>query len=339
MSGEREQRFVLAEHIRSVDRVMVLNGAGVHNVGDEAILEGILHQLPRRQQAVVVSRDPRDTRQLHGVRAVAPWLAPLTLLRTQVLVIGGGMFSSHMGPMQRLIPWFVRLALFLHVRCLFIGVGIYANTPPKILRRMRAIMPRLAQISVRDGVCADVVTSLGGAVEVIPDLANHMPSAPLEQADDILIAEGIPPERPLIGLALTATGLDDAEVLAETFVAVIEGLPEANFVFLPMSQHPWVPRHNDLVLAERIATRAPNLHIIRGWYGPEQILALFARFDVAVCMRYHSLLFAWRQGCAIIALPYSPKCDDFIGAHGLQQAEFDAAAIRRDLDRLTGSAP
>ena len=327
---------MLADQVRSQDRVLVLNGAGVYNVGDEAILEGVLHQLPRREQAVVVSRDPEDTRRLHGVQAIAPWMAPFELLSVRVLVIAGGMFSSHMGPMQRLIPWFIRLARLFGVRCLFHGVGIYANTPPATLARLRAVMPAVESVTVRDRVCVDVVAELGVTAEVVPDLANYMPSAPESEADDILLAEGVPATRPLVGLALTATGLEDDSQLIETFAALINDTPQATFVFIPMCQHPYVPSHNDLVLADRIAERAPALHIMRTWYGPQQVLAVFGRLDAAICMRYHSLLFAWRQHCATIALPYSPKCDDFIQAHQLVQAEFDATAIRAQLEDMIG---
>jgi polysaccharide pyruvyl transferase WcaK-like protein len=330
---------VLADRLRPGDRVLVLNGAGVYNVGDEAILEGILHQLPHREQAIVISRDPEDTRRLHGVRAVGPWGALLALLRVQVLIVAGGMFSSHMGPMQRLIPWFIRLARLFRVRCLFEGIGIYANTPPETLARLRAVMSSVESVTVRDSVCVEVVAGLGARAEIVPDMANHMPAASEAEADDLLLAEGVPAARPLVGLALTVTGSDDAARVVETFSALVNEMPEVTFVFTPMCQHPWVESHNDLVLADRIAARAPALRIIRGWYRPQQVMAVFGRLDAAVCMRYHSLLFAWRQNCPIVALPYSPKCDDFIQAHELPQSDIDAGAIRAHLENLIGSMP
>jgi hypothetical protein len=67
-----------------------------------------------------------------------------------------------------------------------------------------------------------------------------------------------------------------------------------------MSQHPFVPAHNDLLLGRRLQLRSPRLAILEGSLRPEEVMAVFGSLSAAVCMRYHSLLFAARAGTPII---------------------------------------
>jgi polysaccharide pyruvyl transferase WcaK-like protein len=66
----------------------------------------------------------------------------------------------------------------------------------------------------------------------------------------------------------------------------------------------------------------PELNaVIEGLLDPAMALAVFGSLDAAVCMRYHSLLFAARSDTPILALPYAPKCDAWLDEHDLQAVE------------------
>jgi polysaccharide pyruvyl transferase WcaK-like protein len=108
---------------------------------------------------------------------------------------------------------------------------------------------------------------------------------------------------------------------------LIDSLPEAQFCFVPMSQHPTVPHHNDLLLARQLQARSQRLTVLEGWHHPADVMALFGHFTVAVCMRYHSLLFAGCNGIPIVPIPYAEKCADWVQEHGIVPAELTTESL------------
>ena len=90
--------------------ILIVGGYGYRNVGDEAILAGLLERLAHRR-VTVVSRSPEETSPMHGVRSVSIARALPELFRHRSLIIGGGgLFGRDMGGLGRLLPAFGLLA-------------------------------------------------------------------------------------------------------------------------------------------------------------------------------------------------------------------------------------
>ena len=80
-SATREGPVLAPLDLRQGDRVLVLGGYGVKNVGDEAILAGLLSTLPPHVHVRVVSRAPRETAKMHCKRFWMPLpMIPLSRL-------------------------------------------------------------------------------------------------------------------------------------------------------------------------------------------------------------------------------------------------------------------
>jgi len=313
--------------IRPGDRVLVLGGYGVRNVGDEAILSGLLNELPECRLRVV-SRAPGETSEMHRVKALSTALAPAAAWGSDVLIVGGGgIFSGHMGTMGKLIPLFSRLALVRGLRVTFQAVGVYSSAPPWVVRSIAAVAPKLASITVRDAASARFLRSWGVEAPVVPDLSQAMPSAPSKTGRELLRTLGLRPRRPRVALCLTATEPSLTEALLRSVARAIDALPEVQFAFVPMSHHPTVPRHNDLQFGQRLRSMAPRLAVLEDWLHPAEILALLGQFPVVVCMRYHSLLFAARAGAEIVAIPYAEKCSSWLEEQGLDPVGTDEASL------------
>ena len=105
--------------------VLIIGSYGAGNLGDEAMLEVILRELPVNYQRRVLSGDVADTKRRHGVK-VAPhlpfgvrsflsfgWLKSLKFLRKSSLVLlgGGGLFTdSYSSKAVYLWAWHVFIA-------------------------------------------------------------------------------------------------------------------------------------------------------------------------------------------------------------------------------------
>ncbi len=323
------------------DRVLVLGGYGTRNVGDEAILSGLLSQLPRGIDVRVVSRNPAETMALHGVRAVSPGGAPAALLHSNVLIVGGGgIFSGHMGPFGKLMPFFALLAKARGARVAFHGVGVYPSAPLLVRRSLRWVAPRLASFSVRDDISLRTLESWGIGARRVPDLSSSMAPAPRDRGASLLLSMRLEAHKPKVALCLTATEPRIEGALLEAVPRLVRTVGEAEFCLIPMSQHPTVPRHNDMALAQKLMARAPGLHVLEGWHHPADILSLFGLMDAAVCMRYHSLLFAERAGVAVVVVPYAEKCESWLEESGMRPTPPTAAELAQAVRRaLSHPAP
>ncbi|HEX2171554.1 MAG TPA: polysaccharide pyruvyl transferase family protein [Dehalococcoidia bacterium] len=158
---------------------------------------------------------------------------------------------------------------------------------------------------------------------------------------DMLSREGIPEDVRLIGMSVREQGaaapeLDNAayhDLIATTADYMVRRY-DARIVFVPMERA-------DLREIHRVISRMgdpKHAHVLKAEYRPRQILGLMGRFEMAVGMRLHFLVFAALSGIPMMALPYAPKVMDFLTSLGIEQRtaleEAHAGAFLADLDRL-----
>lgn len=313
--------------VESGARVMILGAYGMGNVGDEAILGGLLQRATARERLVVVSGAPAETEALHGVRAVGPSGALPALRDVDALLIGGGgLFSRHMGRFGRMIPLFGLSALAMGKPVTIEGVSVDRSLPPMAKPFLIQLARRAVRVAVRDQHSARVLRAWGIDAAVEPDLSTYLEPPGKEESMGTLASTGLDPTRPVVGLCLTAVEPNLDPVL-EMMPAVIERLPGVQFCFVPMSRHRSVSRHNDVLPARRIQRRAPDLRILTGLHHPREVLGLFSHFSAAVCMRYHSMLFAQRMGVPVIGIPYAQKCESWMREHRLRTVPLTEDAL------------
>ncbi len=301
---------------RMAEPVLVIGGYGYGNVGDEAILAGLLARLTDRQMSVV-SRDPEGTRRLHAVDAMGIREAAGALRRHRALIIGGGgLFGRDMGAIGRLLPAFGLLAGALGRQVLIEGVDIDAKLSPSARLFVPTLMRRAAHVSVRDRGSIGVLRNWGVSADLAPDLSNWMPMAPVGDGRALLRAASIDTSRPVVGLALTGVQPAVGDHALAAVAGAMDALPGVQFVFLPMSRHPSVIKHDDLVFAERLRAMQPRLAVVDESSHPSIVLAAFTQLTAVVAMRYHGMLFAERAGVPLVPLAYAEKTARWLAERG-----------------------
>jgi polysaccharide pyruvyl transferase WcaK-like protein len=321
---------------RLPDPILVVGGYGYRNVGDEAILSSLLRTLEGRR-VTVVSRMPAETSAMHRVRAVPITAAIPELMRHRTLLIGGGgLFGTDMGLVGRLLPAYGLAASSLGVTVALYGVGIDPGLPGASAVALRHLARRAAQVLVRDRRSAELLRDWGVDAAVGPDLSAWLPAAPSGVGAALLRSAGIDPRRPIVGLSMTAVNPDVTRAATDAVTEVMDALPEVQFCFIPMSQHPFVARHNDLVLARQLQARQPRLRVLEGTPHPAQVLSVFGHLEAAVCMRYHSLLFAARAAVPIIPIAYADKCRTWLAERGEEPIDPTAANL---MDHIRRAVP
>jgi polysaccharide pyruvyl transferase WcaK-like protein len=233
-----------------------------------------------------------------------------------------------MGLLGRLLPAFGLFAAAIGREVALVGIGIDRDVPAPSARLMRALARRATTVVVRDRESAETLASHGIRAQQQEDLSALVPSAGRREGVKALRTSGLDPgRRPIVGLCLTAVNATLVEAVVGAVVGAVDALPELDFCLIPMSRHPFVGAHNDELLARRIVAAQPRVRILEGVEDPARLLGVFEALTGAVCMRYHSLLFAERAAIAIVPIAYSEKCRRWLRDYDLRSVEPTAAAL------------
>jgi len=296
--------------------ILVLGAYGYRNVGDEAILAGLLRQLDSGVKVSVISRSPAETQAILGVRSVGISSALAELRRHRSLLIGGGgLFGRDMGALGRLVAPFGLTAAAMGRTVAIAGVGVESELPMTTIAALRLLARRAVSITVRDRHSQSLLSGWGIESALTEDLSEWMPPGTRKDARGILRAAGLESGRPIVGLCLTDVGQGSSGLLEKAVAELVDAFPEAQFCFIPMSQHPFVPAHNDLLLGIRLRAASPRIAVLDGQHHPADVLAIFPLLAAAVCMRFHALLFSARAGIPLVAIPYAEKCQTWLDEH------------------------
>ena len=292
---------------RLPDPILIVGAYGYRNLGDEAILAGLLSKIgPRR--VTVVSRNPAETSMLHGVRAVGIGGA-VAALRTHasVLIGGGGIFGRDMGRIGRLLPIYGLTALALRRTVVVEGIDLDEHLAPSARALAPLLMRGATRVTVRDRRSAAILEGWGARANVAPDASAWMPAAPPDAGRRALQSTGVDIGRPVVGLALSGVEPRAADAAVAAVIGAMDALPEVQFCFIPMSRHPFVASHDDTAVARRIQSARARLTIVDAALHPATLLSAFGQLSAAVAMRYHAMLFAERAGIPLVPLVYAEK--------------------------------
>jgi polysaccharide pyruvyl transferase CsaB len=318
----------------AVYRVGISGSYGGLNLGDEAILEGIIKELRASLpvEITVFTRDATDTRRRHAVEhAVAvreflredvlPALEPLDLF-----ILGGGgiLFDREVAIYLRE----VELAHELNVAVMIYGV----SAGPLEDARSQALVVRCFEIAdaatVRDWRAKNVLEYSGvrREIRVTADPALLIEREPL--SEHALQMEGLTNRRRLVGMSVREpgpaapdlAGMEYHSLLANAADYIVDRL-DADIVLVPMER-----RQHDLQHSHAVLARMRGVHhasVLRGEYSSGQLLSLIGHFEFVVGMRLHFLILAALQNVPFLPLPYAPKVAGFVEELGLEPPSFE----------------
>jgi polysaccharide pyruvyl transferase CsaB len=331
-------------------RLLICNAAGCTNLGDDAILLGMLGQLRSESPGAsfAAAGGPHLAQLLREegmeeVKAIshddAAALARAIEEASLVVIGGGGLFYDHTyrADLARLLEerpdrqWlfhFARIAAAAKAArkpVMLYGVGV----GPLLSEAARGTMSWLAQqveaITVRDLPSREALLGLGVARERVklaadPALAFHPGEQPPARPQASREGRGA---RIAVNLrpwfAFETIGRDDRKM--EALLAAVAGAAArlsrqagASFVFVSLQRSP----EDDGAIGRRLQEAAPGCELASP-ASPSQAQALLAGCDLLLGMRLHSLIFAAKAGMPFLALDYDPKVRAFAESVGMEE--------------------
>jgi polysaccharide pyruvyl transferase CsaB len=314
---------------KDIYRVGITGSYGGLNLGDEAILQSIISQLRKdlpNLELTVFSRDAEDTKRRHNVdRAVAVRkLARAEVIpeveRLDMLVLGGGGILYDADARTYLRE--VQIAREKRVPVFVYAIGAGPLTHAAAQAAVRDNLADIDIVTVREKSAHRVLEEAGLHRDVIvtADPALLLKPEPLPRG--ILRAEGLEGRRRLIGMSVREPGVAAPDLDEKVYHALIANAADfmvdrydADVVFVPMERSVLDTQHSHAVIAKML--RAQRATVLKGEYTSGQILSWMGKFDFALGMRLHFLIFAAIQGTPFVALPYAGKVSGFLEALGV----------------------
>lgn len=299
-------------------RVGISGSYGGWNLGDEAILQGIISRLRESLpvEITVFSRDPEDTLLRHRIEKALPVrrMSRSEILpevrRLDLLVLGGGgiLFDGEATTFLRE----ARTALEYNIPVMVYAVGAGPLRERHEQKMVREVLNKVAAITVRDRRSRQLLEEVGveREIEVTGDPALLLEEEPLPEGT--LEREGLGGERRLIAMSVREPGKAAPDLSEDTYHALLANTADfmvdrfgADVVLVPMERKMLDIQHSHAVIARML--RAPRAGVLKGKYTSGQILSLMKHFELVVGMRLHFLIFAALAGVPFVALPYAPK--------------------------------
>ncbi|MEU5831816.1 polysaccharide pyruvyl transferase family protein [Micromonospora tulbaghiae] len=326
----------------------VLGSYGGRNLGDEAILTGLLDDLRRHEphaRIIVFSRNPAHTALAHPDVEAVPWegvsrvdSSPV-LNQLDLLILGGGgiLYDKEARRYLRV----VRVAQERGLPLLTYAVGVGPLTDTLDSGMVRETLAQAVEVTVRDQESRMVLEEAGlvNPITVTADPAFLL--EPEEFPQQWLREEGVPAGSRLVGLSVREPGRAAERLDVDGYHRLLAQIGDflvhridAYVLFVPMERDDI--RHSHGVLSHM--TAADRGRILHGDYRPAQILGLMRHFDLAVGMRLHFLIFAAMMGTPFLPLPYAGKVFDLaqrLGVPALRGVEREVEGpLLAEVDRL-----
>lgn len=291
-------------------RPLLVGYYGEHNLGDDALLEVLLAQMPGHCRATVTARDQAEVRRLHGVATVdrrRPAAVLAALNHCDALVFGGGSLLQDVTSFASLLYYG---ALVAAARLRGRPVLLWAQgLGPLRRRRSRLLVAGLLRLvqgcSWRDAESAALARGLGWQ-----PLGHQLASAGAGVGSDPVWSLEAPAWSGTGGpvvLCFRPTAQLQGEAWRPWLEALEQLAPERELLWLPFH------RHQDRGLLDRLraegllgsalAARSRELTPDR----VEDALAVCARSGLVLAMRLHGLILAAVSGAPVAALSYDPK--------------------------------
>lgn len=306
--------------------IVVCGNYGATNVGDEAILEGILLLIRRSLDGAditALSADPEGTAAVHGVKSLplvpagvrsflhgissgSLWKTLKVIKKADLFILGGGgLFTDE--KLRAVFIWALQTRVAAWYKTPIFSLGQSVGPLKSFLGRRFAgkAFQRAQIVTVRDQASSDLVKRLG--VDDVHALAD-----PVFALDSTAPASHS--AEPYVVLSVRPWISGDATRIHGELAAFIDWLwreHKLKTLLVPFQ----VSHDNDVHELSSLAAMVKDsqaVEIVDYTADYHRIVELMTRSTAVIGMRLHSLIFSSLAHTPFIALSYSQKVDNFV---------------------------
>lgn len=350
-------------------KITIMGYYGYGDVGDEAILDGILSLIPEGNNVRVLSSDPIHTEKNHLVKSHHSLLSrrkkatsnviskifyllyekskkPFILLQntkmmsdTDLFILGGGglIQDSYKGWKHKL-PVYLSylLAKILNRKTMILSVGVGPLETKSFRFLTKTLFNQADMITVRDAESKETLERAGVSknISIVPDPAFLLSQR--FRGKDILRQNNIPTNKPIVGVCMHGW---------------IKGFKEGNRIYKPRLKE-FIEflsiireKHNSTIvfiptgganegsidpLAKKICDQLPGCHTLPGEFPPGDMMNLLSRIDILISMRLHAMILASNVFTPSIGIVTDRKMVNFMKMTGQEGNVIEFGSLEPD---------
>jgi len=292
-------------------RVLLIGDYGAGNLGDEAILQGMLQVLAERglarEDLAVYSWNPEETTSLFGVPSIQrDDNRNLPEDYDRLIVGGGGIFYAANVPLY--FRWiFQYLTLPKPVEVYGVGTDeLYGAAP-----FLREVLNKVDDLSVRTEWDKGHLESIGVNREIrVVDCPSLLVPTPSWKGIVDVLGKHFDVSRPLIGICLKPCRI--GENFTHRFLSYIRNrvLPEYDLVPLIMCRHLFSPDEMDEVSLRALFKKLDLFDGLEEWFSmkftPSFMKGVVQSMDRVITNRKHPMMFAAQKGIPVMVIEDTP---------------------------------
>jgi polysaccharide pyruvyl transferase CsaB len=289
---------------------------GKGNGGDEALLASLLQMLPENVTPLVLSGNPSQTRKRYKVWScdrMSAFPVIRALRNSDAFIWGGGSLiqdtTSAISPLY--YAGLMGLAQRMGLKTIAWAQGIGPLKRQLTQRVARQSFGGCTAVSVRDSGSAAILSEWQIPFIQAPDPVWALDSTPVEGLWDL--------PAPRVAVTLRSHPLLTPQRLANLTRALVDFQKATNTCILLVP----FQATQDLAIAESIQSQLTGASKIFTVEDPKKLKGLFRGVEMAIGMRYHSLIMAAAAECRCIALSYDPKVTQLMQELNLPGWELD----------------
>jgi polysaccharide pyruvyl transferase CsaB len=285
-------------------QVVLCGYYGEGNGGDEALLASMLEMLPANIKPLVLSADPAQTYQRYGVAAIPRKSLKVVaaLQQSRAFILGGGSLLQDVTSVQSAIYYggLVGLAQQLGLQTVAIGQGIGPLHQPLSQWIAKRAFGSCAALSVRDTASAFLLQDWGITCMMAPDPVWNLTATPIPELAEL--------PSPRIAITLRRHPLLTPAKLQAITTALVElqKATQSHILIVPFQ-----PK-SDLAIAESLQAALPVVSQIVLESDPRRLKGVFQQVQMAIGMRYHSLIMGAAEGAKCTSIGYDPKMSQLV---------------------------
>lgn len=329
-------------------RILVSGYYGFNNIGDEAILKGIIDGLKSQKEdieIVVLSQYPGFTKKKHDVKSVKrmnPFSVIKEIMSCDLLLSGGGSLLQDVTS-KRSIRYYlslIGLAKLFGKKVMVYSQGIGPVQNPSNRRLMKKVLDKVELINVRDENSKVELEEMGVSKDVFVsvDTVFGVKRPSLEIGRDILQEIGIRNEKPTIGISIRPW--KENKNIVDSIKRISEEISkkyDCNILFIPCHFY------SDLGIIRELYAKidkveCQNIYVLDKYLYVDEYLSLVGNLKAMIGMRLHALIFSALMEVPMVGISYDPKIDSFMELIGKKSSSsvdtIDEERILADVDRI-----
>ena len=303
-------------------RVLVSGYYGYNNIGDEAILKGLVDGISQVSDAelVILSKNPDFTKKKYKVDSVDRsnlFVIIKETIKSGMVILGGGSLLQDITSKKSIIYYLTILliALFFRKKTFLYSQGI----GPIRLKRNRFltkhILSKVDFINVRDNQSNRELKELGIKKDVLvtTDTVFGIKDVDSQRGKEIL--ENLKLKKGKKNICFIVInwkkyGDQTIEKISQSISQIFEKRNDVNIILVPFFYH--LDLDIERKIFNNLKDKHENLYILEEYLHVLDYLSVIENMDIVVSMRLHGLIFATLMGAYPIGISYDPKIDGFM---------------------------